>query len=618
MDEKLILVIEDNKLNMKLVKTILNLNHFKVIEANTAEKGIQAARELKPAAILMDIQLPGMDGLTATCTLKSDSELCAIPIVALTSYAMEGDKQKALEAGCAGYITKPICTKTFIAEFQEIVSGKDVDIHNIYVDAPEISNYNSANKRLSNNPRILIVDDDPMNVKVLTAKLSDQKYDLYSAFGGYECLSMVDEILPDLILLDIMMPKINGYEVTSRLKANPFTRHIPIILITALDSPEDRNRGFTSGADEFLTKPINKIELMARVSSMLRLKKYHEQLLLRTQAEEKFLDDKNRFSTSPVPGKSLPLVLAVEDNSMDLKLIQNYLLGQPYDLITVDSGEKAIEMVINKKIDVMLLDVVLPGMDGFKVCQRLKEDGETRNIQIVMITSLNDLESKIMGLERGVDDFLVKPINKREIQARILALLRKKSYLDQICSHYEMALSSAITDDLTGLYNRAYFINSLELEIKRSRRQKYSIALAIMDIDDFKLYNDKIGHLDGDMLLREISQVIRLSVREVDMVVRYGGEEFAIIMPYTDREGAVTAVNKVLNMIRNHPYSNDMVPTVKPVSMSAGVAVFPEDAQSVNELIRKADEMLYKAKRTGKDQVCCKFSNEGKPRVQIC
>ena len=121
---------------MKLVRAILNLNHFKVIEADTAEKGIQVARESRPAAILMDIQLPGMDGLTATRTLKSDPELCSIPVVALTSYAMDGDKQKALDAGCAGYITKPISPKTFISQFQEITAGDDV--HNTRVDAPGV------------------------------------------------------------------------------------------------------------------------------------------------------------------------------------------------------------------------------------------------------------------------------------------------------------------------------------------------------------------------------------------------------------------------------------------------------------------------------------------------
>lgn len=605
MDGKFILVIEDNELNMKLVRAILNLNQFKMIEANTAEKGIEAAKKFKPGVILMDIQLPGMDGLTATRILKSDPELSSIPIIALTSYAMDSDKQKALDAGCAGYITKPISSRVFISQLEEIITGSKARVpEHVSADAGMPPEFAQEGGRSSNRPRILVVDDDPINIKMLMAKLSGEKYELFSAFGGAECLRMVDEIVPDLILLDIMMPEVNGYEVTSRIKGNPLTSHIPIILVTALDSPEDRNRGFSSGADEFLTKPINKSELVKRVHSMIQLKKYHEQLSLRTQAEEKFLRAKRKSMDVVALGKSLPRVLTVEDNRTDLQLIQNYLQGQPYEMLIADSGEAAIEMASQEKIDVMLLDVVLPGMDGFEVCRRLKEEDRTRNIQIVLITGLSDLESKIMGVEQGADDFLVKPINQREIQARILALLRKKSYLDQICSHYEIALSSAIMDDLTGLYNRAYFINSLELEIKRARRQKYTIALTMMDIDDFKLYNDKLGHLEGDMLLREIAQVLRLSVREVDMAVRYGGEEFAVIMPYTDRDDALTAAERVLDMIRKHPYSNNMLPQVKPVSMSAGIAVFPDDAESVNELICRADEMLYRAKRSGKDRVC--------------
>lgn len=619
MDGKFILVIEDNELNMKLVRAILNLNHFKVIEANMAEKGLEAAKKFKPDVILMDIQLPGMDGLTATRTLKSDPELCAIPIVALTSYAMEGDKQKALEAGCAGYITKPISPKVFISQLEEILSGgRKRKPEPIEVNSPTIQNIAREAPRLSNRPRILIVDDDLTNVKVLKAKLSSEKYELFSAYNGEECLRMVDEIVPDLILLDIMMPEINGYEVTARLKTNPSTRHIPIILVTALDSPEDRKRGFTTGADEFLTKPINTSELIKRVHSMIQLKKYQEQLALRTQAEEKFLHAKRKSMDILAVGKSRPRVLVVEDNFLDSKVIRDYLDGQPYDLLSADSGEHAIEMASREKIDVMLLDVLLPGMDGFEVCRRIKEEEQTRNIQIVLITGLTDLESKILGVENGADDFLVKPIHHREIQARVLALLRKKSYLDQICAHYEIALSSAITDDLTGLYNRAYFINSLDLELKRAKRQKYSIALIMMDIDDFKLYNDQLGHFEGDMLLRELAQVLRLSVREVDMAVRYGGEEFAIIMPYTDRCEAVTVAERVLDAIRNHPYSNSLIHQVKPVSMSAGISVFPNDAESVNDLICRADEMLYRAKRSGKNQVCNRYGDEENCCRQAC
>ena len=176
MDGKFILVVEDNELNMKLVRAILNLNHFKVIEADSAEKGIEAAKKFKPGVILMDIQLPGMDGLTATRTLKADPELCAIPVIALTSYAMEGDKQKALDAGCAGYITKPISPKVFISQLEEILAGSRAKGAEAACAAAALPPDRSPEgERVSNLPRILIVDDDPINVKVLKAKLSGEK-----------------------------------------------------------------------------------------------------------------------------------------------------------------------------------------------------------------------------------------------------------------------------------------------------------------------------------------------------------------------------------------------------------------------------------------------------------
>ena len=274
MDAQTILVIEDNPLNMKLVRSLLTLGGYRVLEAEDANRGIEMATAQLPALILMDIQLPDMDGLTATRTLKSRAETRAIPVVALTSYAMPGDEMKAREAGCSGYITKPVNTRTFL------------DVIGRYLNrsvAPAMPLRVQKYKH-----RILVVDDDPLNVKLLGAKLPADQFEVLTAFNGKEAVQKTLQEHPELILLDIMMPEMDGYEVSHWLKTNPATENIPIILVTALDGSEDKIRGFEAGADEFLSKPVNEIELLTRINSLLRLKHYREQLLSRNQSEKGF------------------------------------------------------------------------------------------------------------------------------------------------------------------------------------------------------------------------------------------------------------------------------------------------------------------------------------------
>ncbi|MBF0100315.1 MAG: response regulator [Desulfobacterales bacterium] len=582
MDAKKILVIEDDALNMKLVKSILSLNAFNVFEANDAVKGIELAKKIFPDVILMDIQLPGMDGLTATKLIASNPELKNIPVIALTSYAMNGDKKKAIEAGCKGYITKPINRKIFMAELNRIIGNGG---------NPKESSHEDTNME-----RVLIVDDDNQNLKLLRGYLMNQNFDIHTASNGIECIDKVNTVMPDLILLDVMMPRLNGFETTFKLKSDSKTSHIPIILLTALDSSDAKKKGLDAGADEFLTKPVNRTELIARVNSMLRLKKYHDQLTTRTHSEKQFV---NEHDSSPGKSKNkiAPRILIMEHSEVDYLLIVKYLEGESYELLRATTDEMALTMAVKFNVDVVLLDIMSPGINGFEVCRKLKLLDEIRHVQIVIMSDINDLDNKIMGVEKGADDYLIKPINCKEIQARVKVLLKKKIYMDQLYSHYEVALNSAITDGLTSLYNQTYFCRYLELETKRSERQKYSLALLMMDVNDFKIYNDSLGHLTGDVILREIAQVIRSSVREIDLVSRYGGDEFAAVLPYSDRKMALMVAERITIAIEKHRFSLDSINALKKVTISIGIAICPEDALSVLELINKSDIMMYESKK---------------------
>ncbi len=266
MKKATILVVEDNDLNMKLVRSLLQLAGHQVLEAEDAEQGIRLASLHRPDLILMDIQLPGMDGLEATRILKRKKELNKIPVVALTSYAMPGDEQKTREASCSGYITKPIDTRKFIQTIQDFLTP-----NNQPVEA-------GPDKGIIGKPRILIVDDDPLNIKLMMTELPAEKFGTLSATEGSQAIRIALNELPDLILLDIMMPEMDGFEVCQRLKSREESKEIPVIFLSSLTGLEEKVRGFGLGAVDFISKPFQREELLARVWTHLELSRLRTKL----------------------------------------------------------------------------------------------------------------------------------------------------------------------------------------------------------------------------------------------------------------------------------------------------------------------------------------------------
>ncbi len=586
MNNKTILAIEDNDLNLKLVRALLQRGSFKILEAGNAEIGLALVRSGKPDLILMDLQLPGMDGLTATRLLKQDSESKKIPVVALTSYAMEGDVERAKEAGCAGYITKPIDTRSFLDTVRKFIRD----------DVPLSS---GTSQRQSYKEKILIVDDEPMNVKLLQAHLSPNQYEILHASSGSEALEKTFQDAPDLILLDVMMPGMDGYEVTRRLKKDPPFQEIPIILVTALDGKEDKRKGLEAGADEFLNKPIHKAELLARVRSLILNKRLREQCAARNQVETLFQDPLgNRALWNLQPPQ--PRVLIVEDNPNDAKLLQHCLGEMPLTIEVAANGEDALSRMKGKDIDLVLLDILLPGVDGFEICGRLKRIEDTRKIQILIITCLSDFESKARGFETGADDFLIKPIDPYELRLRVGTLLQKKRYLDELHQIHEINFYEGVTDPVTGLYNRAYLQDFLNLEMKRSLRLKYPLALLMCAIDDFAKIANSRGTDGGGRILREVGHSLRENFREIDLPVHCGEEVFAVVLPYTDGPGAIKGAERVSKIIQGHSFSQDPDRPPLKINLRMGISLYSSPEWGVNEFIQRAREALYRAQKEGK------------------
>ena len=585
-----ILVIEDNPMNMKLFRSLLSLGKFNVLEAGDAKNGIELSLEHKPDLILMDIQLPGMDGLSATRIIKENPVLNSIPIVALTAHAMMGDEEKAKAAGCDGYISKPINTKKFLGEIEKFLQEKtNKEKH-------------SERRNICYKNKILIVDDEPLNVKLLAAKLPPDQYDIIKAYNGIEALQKVSEAHPNLILLDIMMPEVNGYEVARRMKENPETRDIPIIMVTALNDREDKIKAFERGAEEFISKPVNSIELQKRIKSTLCLKQYHEQISIRRQSEESFFVSASEEYTIK-DTEIVPTILIVEDNEKDVKLLQGQLHSQPYRLLFATNGEEALTLIQEEKVDLILQDILLPGMNGFDVCLRIKEMEETNNIQIVLITCLHDLENKVRGTELDVDDYLVKPINGQELRFRITTLLKKKRYLDKLCFIYEKDVASVTIDGLTRLYNYHYFERFITLVVKSALKNNYPVSLILIDIDEQKQHHEILGNFTRDAILRELTKVMRRNIREIDLPTRYGSHEFAIVLPYCLREEAQVIAERIQKSFVLHSLPHEEPIPTNYISLRTGVASIPTDASTTEELVKSAEQMLHSVMKEEKSYI---------------
>jgi two-component system cell cycle response regulator len=452
---------------------------------------------------------------------------------------------------------------------------------------------------MTTKSRILIVDDNPVQIELFTTQLAAEDYEILQVFTPQDAIAQVDSTLPDVIVLDTMMSGLDGYEVTKWLKSHDATKDIPIILITAWQGIDDKHKGLEAGADEFLNSPIDPAELQVRIQSLLALKQYREQLQTRLQSEQLV-----SAVSEPPQSPQAKTILLVEDDDVAVKLLLSYLKATPYQVEVFTDGMYAIDRAKQGDVDLILLDVLLPGIDGFEVCQHLKGLVQTQHIPIVIITCLQDVSNRIQGIKSGADDFLIKPVNGEVLLARITALLKKKDYVDRLTVEYEQALHSAVTDKLTGLYNQAYFKQFLRLEIERVMRQQHSLTLLLLDIDDFKHYNDTLGHLAGDEILQELGHVIRQNIRKIDLAARYGGEEFAIVLPYTPKSGGFVVAERLRQAIASLPFADQISFPLKPLTVSIGSAGFQRDITTIETFIGRADQALYQAKRAGKNQVC--------------
>ncbi len=445
--------------------------------------------------------------------------------------------------------------------------------------------------------RVLVVDDVVANVKLLEARLAAEYFEVVTATNGQAALDVCERGQCDIVLLDVMMPGMDGFEVCRRLKRNSRTAHIPVVIITALDEPADRIAGLEAGADDFLTKPVNDIALITRVKSLVRLKVLTDELMIRASTGISFDEEFDPFVVA-AGGK----VILVEDAAGTVERVRQ-ALAPAYTVEHEPDPQEALFRIAEGDYDLAVISLNLKQIDALRLCSHLRSLDRTRMLPILVIVDPDDNVRLLRGLDLGVNDYLVRPIERNELLARVRTQIRRKRFSDRLRDSVQMTVEMAVTDDLTGLNNRRYLDRHLAALIEQAKAREKPLSLLVVDIDHFKSINDSFGHAAGDDVLREFARRVRRAVRGIDLACRLGGEEFVIVMPDTDAGLAMLVGERLRQRIAGDPFRITGGNQAVTVTVSIGIASLASREDTAEALFMRADEAVYRAKRDGRNRV---------------
>lgn len=470
-----------------------------------------------------------------------------------------------------------------------------------------------ASKSRRHNRRVLIVDDQEINLRVFEARLIASGFEVQLAQRAVDAWNLLvqagEEALPHLIILDVMMPDVSGFELLDDIKSDERFKYIPVLVVTSLSKSRHRARAFALGAEDFLTKPINASELLARVRHLTDIGQFADRETNRDLEQGK--------GAVVLVGRRFVAESVLED-----------LREEGYICSNVATGEEMLTRIEQSPPDLILLANDLPSMDALSTCQKIKSNPRATHIPVMMVltptadtaATRSDMSADVSSdievtAERGVaptrdrlaiwnadaDDIIDETTSEVEFTARVHRLLRKKQQQDAFLDHYDILMQRAITDPLTGLYNRTYLDDIISREMTLSYRSARPISFLMIDIDRFKLVNNRYGHRIGDELLKDISMLIKQHVRVSDVVSRYGGEEFAIALYDSEQRAALEVAKRICRSIAQKRWS--WVDANLSVTVSIGMASYPRKNNEQADLIELAERALYQAKRLGRNRV---------------
>lgn len=465
--------------------------------------------------------------------------------------------------------------------------------------------------------RILVVDDVPANIRILEARLLAEYYEVIPARNGFEALDICQAGHIDVVLLDVMMPDMDGFEVCRRLKADPRTTNIPVVMVTSLDRPEDRVKGLEAGADDFLSKPVNDLQLMSRIKSLARLKSVSDELFQRAgsvgDAEVEALMSSRSNSELQTSDAAEPVmrfdggqpVILLIDEDVQASARLAMILSHHYRVETVSDPTSALIRAVDGGYDCVIASSTLAGYDPLRLCSQLRTIEQTRLLPIILIVHEDEGSLVIKALELGINDYLMRPLDRNELLARVRTQIKRKRYNDLLRQSLNRTIVMAITDSLTGLHNRRYLDSHMSLLMTRAIGRERPLSLVMIDLDHFKQINDHFGHDAGDEVLREFASRLHKNIRGMDLACRYGGEEFVVILPDTDVHMAAVVAERIRETVAGAPFPIQGGKRHAKVTVSLGIACLVAHGDSVEKLFKRADMALYAAKRNGRNCVAC-------------
>lgn len=448
--------------------------------------------------------------------------------------------------------------------------------------------------------RVLVVDDILANVKLLEARLQAEYFEVLTAYSGAEALEICARERVDVVLLDVMMPGMDGFEVCRRLKAEPATQDVPVIMVTALDQPSDKLQGLEAGADDFLTKPVDEIALITRVKNLARLKMLDDEMALRAATSNQISLERGAAKVRAREVKSGRLLL-VDDNPRSVtRLLET--LSKAHDAFVERDIQAALGLVNKFNFDLVVVSLGLSAADGLRLCSQIRSIERTRHLPLIMLVDPGDEARLLRRLDMGVNDYVIRPVDRHELLARVRTQIRRKRHSDFLRNRLEESVEMAVTDPLTGLFNRRYMETHLNGLMQEAKADGRALSIMITDIDHFKRVNDTHGHDAGDSVLRDFAARLRRHTRGIDLACRFGGEEFIVIMPDTDLEVARHVGERLRECIEEAPFSISSQVSL-PVTACVGLATMTGQDDTTAALFKRADNALYAAKRAGRNCV---------------
>lgn len=447
--------------------------------------------------------------------------------------------------------------------------------------------------------KILIVDDVATNRIVLNVKLAAAYYETVQAATGAEALATARSLRPDLVLLDVELPDMDGISVCEALKTDPATRDIPVVMITAFHDSARKMQALRAGAEEVFWKPIDEMVLLARLRSLLRARETAEQLGLRdsTYRELGFAEAAQEFAGQALVG----LVAGRADTALAWKRAL-----QPHldDRILVLDRETALGTFAGGKVPdvfVVAADLGRPG-EGLRLMSELRSRTATRYSSVCVMLPPRGREVAAVALDLGAADLIEETADPAEMALRISIQIARKRQSDRLRASVADGLRLAMTDALTGLHNRRYALPHLARIADRATTTGRQFAVMVLDLDHFKAINDTLGHPAGDAVLVEVAERLRSNLRAVDLIARIGGEEFLVALPDTTLEAARATAERLRRVVGNRPVRLKDGTSVT-VTLSIGLALGGQGTYGVEELIGLADTALLDSKAEGRNQV---------------